>query len=188
MENFLVSRFFSKRKLIRSFGPELIICDDANRDRVLFYVKQKAFKLKENITVFADKEKSKELLKINTQQIIDLWATFDVVDAETGEKYGSLKKKGWKFRDFWEILDAQGNKIGTVLEPSIGRVLLRGFLSTLIPQVFHVKIGETLVGEIKQHITSVSADFSMDTGELLDKKLRVGILVLLQLIEKRTSM
>ena len=48
--------------------------------QVVFYVKQKAFKLKEAVTVFADVEQTKPMYTIKADRVIDFSARYDFND------------------------------------------------------------------------------------------------------------
>src|ERR1700737_3042642 len=76
--------------------------------RLLAYSKQKAFRLKEDIRVYADEGQTVELLHIQADRIVDFSAAYRVVDSQSGEAVGTLRRKGWSslFRDSWELLDA----------------------------------------------------------------------------------
>lgn len=76
------------------------------RDQLAFYVKQKAFKLKESVTVFADEQQSRPLYTINAEKVLDISARYNFADA-TGRYLGSVKRHG--MRSLWrahsDILD-----------------------------------------------------------------------------------
>ncbi len=61
----------------------------------LFYVRQKIFKLKEVINVFADVERSQELFTIKADRIIDFSARYNFSDP-TGKVIGAVKRRGMK--------------------------------------------------------------------------------------------
>lgn len=66
---------------------------------VVFYVKQKAFKLKEDITVFGDEAQSRPLFSIKADRIIDFSANYSFT-AANGQPVGSIKRKG--MRSLWK--------------------------------------------------------------------------------------
>jgi uncharacterized protein YxjI len=78
---------------IMALAPQISVTD-ANGDQV-FYVKQKLFKLKEAVTVFADKEQTRPLYNINADRIIDFSAQYHFTD-QTGMTLGSVKRDGVK--------------------------------------------------------------------------------------------
>ncbi|UQB68793.1 hypothetical protein [Epilithonimonas zeae] len=71
------------------------------------YVRQKMFKLKEDVIVFNDESKLKELFNIKANQWIDFNASYLMTDLVNGKKFGRLARKGvrslWKSR--YDIID-----------------------------------------------------------------------------------
>ena len=78
---------------------------DANGN-LLFYVKQKLFKLKEAITIFADREQTQPLYSIDADRVIDFSARYRFKNRD-GIEIGSVKRNGrrsiWKAR--YDIFD-----------------------------------------------------------------------------------
>ena len=66
--------------------------------RLLMYVKQKAFKLREAITVYADAAQSRELYQIKADRIIDFSARYTITD-NTGTEIGAVRQQG--MRSIW---------------------------------------------------------------------------------------
>lgn len=88
---------------------------DCNQ-RLLMYVKQKAFKLKEAITIYADEEQTRPIYRIAADRIIDFSATYNITDA-AGADIGAIRQKGMKslWRSHYEILRG-GDVIFTAAE------------------------------------------------------------------------
>lgn len=61
----------------------------------VFYVKQKAFKLKEAVTVFADVAQTQPLYTINADRILDISARYTIADTQ-GAPIGAVKRRGLK--------------------------------------------------------------------------------------------
>jgi uncharacterized protein YxjI len=156
-----------------------------------FYVQQKAFKLKEDIRVYADEGKTTEMLVIQARQIMDFNAAYDVVDSLTGQKVGALKRKGWSslIRDEWIVMDPTDREIGRIIEDSQLMALLRRFLSNLIPQNFDVLYGDKKVLDLRQRfnpfIHRMDVDFSVDPSASMDRRLGIACAVLINVIEGR---
>ncbi|MCB9792469.1 MAG: hypothetical protein H6741_07040 [Alphaproteobacteria bacterium] len=152
-----------------------------------FYVKQKAFKLREEIGVFHDEAQSQKRLAIQARGIGDFSGVYDITDAATGENLGAAKREGLKsiLKDSWLILDSDGQEIGKVEEIGGFTILLRK-LFKFIPQKYQVSIGGQLEGTIYQRFSfftlGYNVDFSPGTGKL-DPRLGVGLTVLLLAIE-----
>src|SRR6218665_21793 len=64
------------------------------------YVRQKMFKLKEDVVVFNDESKSKELFRIRANQWIDFNASYSLNDLIDNKNYGRLARKG--MRSIWK--------------------------------------------------------------------------------------
>jgi uncharacterized protein YxjI len=91
---------------VLALSPQLAVTD-AN-ENLVYYVKQKMFKLKEEVTVFADREQTQPLYKINADRVIDFSARYHFSDT-AGVGLGSVKRQGmkslWKAR--YDILDGE---------------------------------------------------------------------------------
>jgi uncharacterized protein YxjI len=140
IERFQQNELLLRRKVLKLFGGAFHIYD--MEGNILFYSKQKAFKLKEDIRLYTDESMSTELIRIQARAIIDWSASYDVIDVENDQKIGALRRKGWSsmLRDHWLILDADDNQVGEIVEDSQMMALLRRFLTSLIPQNFDVNI------------------------------------------------
>jgi hypothetical protein len=111
--------------------------------RLLMYVKQKAFKLKEAITVYADEEQTKPLYRIAADRVIDFSATYSITDA-AGSYVGAIRQKGMKslWRSTYEIVRGD-DVVFTVREENpwakIGNSLFEGIplIGALSGYVFH---------------------------------------------------
>jgi hypothetical protein len=66
--------------------------------QLVCYVKQKAFKLREQISVYADEAQTRPLFFIDADRMIDIGAEYRIVDAEERE-LGTVKQSG--LRSFW---------------------------------------------------------------------------------------
>jgi uncharacterized protein YxjI len=82
------------------------------------YVRQKMFRLKEDVIVFSDESRTKELFNIKANQWIDFNASYMMTDLLTGKKFGSLARKGvrsiWKAR--YDIIDEKDKPIYQINE------------------------------------------------------------------------
>ena len=104
---------------------------DANGN-LLGYVKQKLFKLKEDINIFADEGQTQHLFNIKADRMLDFSANYRFTDNQGGV-IGSIRRKG--MRSIWkanyEISDAAGNQALRINEEN-------GW----------VKVGDALLGEL----------------------------------------
>jgi uncharacterized protein YxjI len=166
---------------------------DPSGNQVMFS-QQKMFKLREDIRVYADENKTQEVLSIKARQIIDFSAAYDVVDTAMNQKVGTLRRKGWSsmLRDEWQVLDANDNQVGMLFEDSMGLALLRRFLlGSWLPQNYDLTLGETRVADIKQNFNlfryELNLDFTMDPSQKLDRRLGIAAGLLLAAVEGRQS-
>lgn len=162
--------------------------------RLVLFSEQKMFKLREDIRVYSDENKSQEILSIKARQIMDFSAAYDVVDTAMNQKVGALRRRGLQsiLRDEWEVLDANDNVVGKLFEDSVGLALLRRLLlGSLLPQNYDMTIGETRVADLKQRFNplryELDLDFSMDTTQRLDRRLGIAAGVLLATVEGKQS-
>jgi len=179
--------YLFRRKVFKLFGGAFHVYD--TNGNVVFYSKQKAFKLKEDFRVYSDESMSQELLSITTSHILDIGATYNIRDATTGEAVGALRRKGLTsiIKDEWVILSKEGQEIGIVAETSIVTALLSRFIG-LIPQTYVVRANGQEVAEIKQHFNPFVLKYTMtisDVGLSIDPRLLIATGILLAGIEGR---
>jgi len=162
--------------------------------RLVLFSEQKMFKLREDIRVYADENKSQEVLSVKARQIMDFSAAYDVVDTALNQKVGALRRRGLQsiLRDEWEVLDANDNVVGKLFEDSVGLALLRRLLlGSLLPQNYDITFGETRVADLKQNFNlfryELNLDFSMDTTQRLDRRLGIAAGLLLAVVEGKQS-
>ena len=66
-----------------------------SQGKTIAYVKQKMFKLKEDITVYSNENKSQVNYKINADRWIDFSAAYSIKNSNNIE-IGKIARKGWK--------------------------------------------------------------------------------------------
>ena len=189
-ERYAHETYTLRRKVFTIFGAKFHIYDP-NGNLALF-AKLKAFKIKEDVRIYADEAQTQEVLSIRTKSVFDLAGTYDVQDSTTGETVGALRRKGLKsmFRDEWLILDANGQEIGKIKEDSGFKAFVRRFIeaaSFLMPQKFHAEMGGQTIATYQQNfnpfVQKILIDFSADTGNKFDPRLGLAAAVLLCAIE-----
>jgi len=187
-----VARHFVAKKAFFSFlGASFRIF--GTDGTLQYFIKQKAFKLKEELNVFADEAQTQKRLTIKARQVFDVSATYDVTDVVTGESVGACRRQGLKsiLRDSWEVVDASGGLLGTCKEDSMFMALLRRFIfKQWLPERFTVAdpAGNAL-GTIRQRFNpfQLAYDVSFDgqNNASLDPRLGIALVVLLLAIEGR---
>lgn len=137
--------YMVRQKVMKILGEEFHIYSDESMRSMIGYSKMAALKLKEDIRVYSDESKSTELLIIKQKGLLDFTGGFSIVDGQTGESLGTLRRKGMKsiLRDSWILVDDKENVIGSLGEESGGLALVRRFipyLTILFPQQFHLRV------------------------------------------------
>ena len=80
-----------------TLAPQISVTDATGK--LVLYVKQKAFKLKEAVTVFADAEQKQALYTINADRVMDFSARYNISDT-SGQVLGSMGRQG--MRSLWK--------------------------------------------------------------------------------------
>jgi uncharacterized protein YxjI len=179
----LKKQVFALTGTLRIYNPQ---------DQLVLFCQQKFLKLKEDIRIYSDESRNRELLNIQARQIIDFSAYYDVFDSMYTTRVGGLRRKGFRslIKDEWELFDPQEQMIGVLWEDSLNRALLRRFLlGRLLPQKYGLNIGADLVADYKQRINllryELVIDFQMDKAKRLDHRLGLAAGILLAIIEGR---
>ncbi|MBI2844051.1 MAG: hypothetical protein HYX78_11685 [Armatimonadetes bacterium] len=183
------NNYLLRKQFLKLFGGSFRVYDPTGQ--IAVFANMKAFKLREDIGLYSDETKSTELLRIKARQIIDFSAAYDVFDSSSNDKIGSLKRRGLKsmLKDEWIIMDNWDKDIGVIQEDSWLLALVRRFVTNLVPQTYNGYIGTRPVFRFKQHfnpfVQKMDLDFSLDSGNELDRKLGIAAAVLLSAIEGR---
>ncbi|WP_400078031.1 hypothetical protein [Winogradskyella sp. R77965] len=110
--------------------------------RTVAYVKQKMFKLKEDISIFDNQNKTNLNYKINADKWIDFSAAYSFKDSE-GKEIGKIARKGWAsiWKAHYELIDQhqklqyhirEENAWVKVLDSVLGQIpILGGFTGYL---------------------------------------------------------
>ena len=184
-------RYLLKRQAIALAGKFRFYDPAGNQ---VMFSEQKMFKWREDIRVYADENKTQEVLSIKARQILDFSAAYDVVDSTMNQKVGALRRRGLQsiLRDEWEVLDANDIVIGKLFEDSVGLALLRRFLlGSWLPQNYDITVGDERVADLKQRFNplryELDVDFRMDTSQRLDHRLGLAAGILLAAVEGKQS-
>lgn len=175
------------------------VVKDANGTTIA-YVRQKMFKLKEAIIVYANESKKDILYKINADRILDFRASYAFTN-EDGEVFGRVGRKGMKslWKAHYEIFDNDNNQeysIGElnpwakVLDGLLGEVPL---LSMFTGYLFNPKYGlKSPDGKLVAQLTKEASLFGrrfklekladLETG---DSERMILSLMMMLLLERR---
>ena len=184
-------QYMIRRKVLKLFGGAFHVYDAAGQ--VIMYSKMKAFKLKEDIRLYTDESMSQELLVIQARSIIDFGASYDITDSTTGQKVGTLRRKGLKstfFKDEWLVLNGYEQEVATVAEESTWKGLLRRYVeitALVLPQRYVLSAGGRPVAIFKQNfnpfVYKLNVDLRADPQQLIDRRLALASGILMAAVE-----
>jgi uncharacterized protein YxjI len=184
------ANFFVLKKQILALTGTFRLYDQ--NEQMVAYSRQKMFKLREDIRVYADEDQRQELLYIQARQILDFSAAYDVRDSQSGELVGTLRRRGLRsmLRDEWDVLAPGDQPVGTLIEDNMGLAMLRRLLlGNLLPQNYDLLVNEQRVMDLKQRFNifryELVLDFSFDTRRVIDHRLGIAAGILLAAIEGR---
>ncbi len=156
------------------------------------YVHQKGFQLKMEIHAYTDEKMTHELFSIHARSIMDFSAAYDVTDKATGQRLGTLKRKGLKstfFKDEWIIMDPADREVGQVVEDSTLLALLRRFATNLIPQSYDIVLQGRKIADLRQpfnpFVYHLDIDLSPDPQGTMDRRMVLATAVMLAAVEGR---
>ena len=102
---------------IIAIAPQVRVTDAEGRP--VLFVHQKAFKLKEAVTVYRDESKETALYTIAADRVLDFNAVYRIRDG-LGREVGALARRGrrsiWRAR--YDVLDPEGRSVYRVHEDS----------------------------------------------------------------------
>ena len=119
------------RMKLMALAPQFYVSD--KNDRPIAYVKQKLFKLKEDISIFASEQQNKLLYTIKADRIIDFNASYNMQDAQSGQSLGSVKRKGMRslWKAAYQVHDQNDMPLYFISEESAMTRFLDGIFSEL---------------------------------------------------------
>jgi uncharacterized protein YxjI len=100
---------------IFALGQQVKVTDAT--DKVVCFVKQKAFKLKEDVIIFADEAQVVQVCQIKADRILDISASY-TISLPDGRPIGKLKRQGMKslWKASYELQDTNGTQVGLIHE------------------------------------------------------------------------
>lgn len=128
------------------------------------YVKHPIFKLRQEYTIFTDESETVPLMHIKARQVIGFNINFDVFDAASGQKVGSIRRKGLKsiFRDTFELMDPNDQIVGMCEEE--GAAILRRIFPILLGK-WKIELQGQLIGQIRQVFRFFVKEFTLDLSQ-----------------------
>jgi uncharacterized protein YxjI len=172
---------------------------DANGN-LLGYVKQKMFKLKEDINIFADEKQTQLLFNIKADKMIDWSANYSFTDAR-GNYLGSIKRQGMRsiWKASYDIFDARGSQVMKIHEENgwikvadalFGELPLVGILSGYVFNPVYVieRTDGTPIARLKKQPALLEGKFILENQAQLsseeETRTLLGVLMM-TLLERR---
>lgn len=186
------SGYTIRRKVLTILGAKFHVYSDDGE--LLFFTKQKAFKLKEDIRLYASEAMEQEMLVLRARSVIDFGVTFDVFDPVAGEVVGSIRRKGLRsmLRDEWMLFDPANHQVATVKEDGSVLAILRRLhpiMTMIAPQAHHVEVDSLPIarfqGNRNPFVQRTAVTMLDDAGAALDPRLSVAAAILIAAIEGR---
>jgi hypothetical protein len=182
------NKYTIRQKIFELLGKSFQVFDSNNE--VVFFCKMKAFKLREDIRLYTSESMETELLTIKARNIMDFSAAYDVMDAQTRQPIGVLKRKGMMsmLKDEWIIMTPGDRDVGYIKEDSMLLAVARRVIG-IIPQKYTAELDGRTVCTYQQNfnpfVFKIEIDFSHDEGKLFDRRLGLAAGILLAAIEGR---
>lgn len=172
-----------------ALAPQIAVTDA--QDQLVLYVKQKLFKLKEDIKVCSDRTQTQQLYAIKADRIIDFSAAYRFTDAQN-QLLGSVKRRGLRsiWRAHYDILSQEGTEtpLFTIREENPWIKVLDGllcevpivnfFTGFILNPVYLVETPEkTVVMRLSKIPTFLSRKFTIKQVDELDETSQITIIL-----------
>jgi len=101
---------------ISSFANDFTATDASGK--TIAYVRQKMFKLKEDIQIYSDETKTKVNYNIKADRWLDFSAAYAFYDNNSGKEFGKIVRKGWRslWKAEYQIIDQHEKQQYTISE------------------------------------------------------------------------
>lgn len=182
---------------IAALSPQIAVTDASGN--LAFYVKQKLFKLKEAVTVFADAQQTQPLYTMNADRVFDFSARYNFAD-QYGTSLGAVKRQGMKslWRARYDILEGDAvvmtiqeeNPWVRVMDSLINQIPIVGLFAGYVfhPAYLIARPDETVIMRVQKQPAFFEGKFTIEKmAELSDaEEKRVMLSVLMMLLLERT--
>ena len=175
------------------------VATDANGSTIA-YVRQKMFKLKEEVIVFSDESRSKENFRISANKWLDFNTAYSFTTSE-GQNIGKVARKGWKslWKAQYELFDEnekqdliieEENPFAKVMDSILGDIPILAFFTGYFfhPRYSIKRPDGTLVARISKERSFFGRKFKIENLAAFEsgEELRVllGSMMML-LLERR---
>jgi hypothetical protein len=115
---------------IVTFGTRVRVTDAMGTE--IAYLRKKKFRLKEEVTVYADESQSRVLFRINADRMLDFSANYAIAGGD-GMALGAVRRQGMRsiWRSSYGIADATRNELGGIREENAWIKVADGLLEML---------------------------------------------------------
>lgn len=180
-----------------ALSPQITVTDA--QGQLLFYVKQKLFKLKEAVTVFADVEQTQPLYTISADRVIDFSARYQFNDT-AGNPLGSVKRQGMKsiWKSHYEVYDGEQlvahiqeeNAWIKVLDGLFNEIPIVGLFTGYLfnPTYLITRPDGTLIVRLKKQPAFFESQFTIEEAEDINEtaELRTVLAIIMMTLLERT--
>lgn len=164
------------------------------------YVKQKLFKLKEDVLVYNDEHKSKINYRIRADKWIDFSAAYSI-KSDDGRAVGKIARKGWKslWKTEYELIDQnetlqyhvrEDNPWVKVFDRFIGEIPILSFFTGYLfnPTYSVLDLNNTPIAKLKKESSFFGRKFELSKLEAIDQddqeRIVLGLMMMV-LLERR---
>ena len=172
---------------------------DAN-GKIIAYVRQKMFKLKEDITIYENEDRAKVNFKIKADRWIDFSAAYSFSDS-SGKEIGKIARKGWAsiWKAEYELVDQnqqiqyhirEENGWIKVLDSVLGEIPILGMLTGYLfnPTYKVTNTNDEIVIRLKKEASFFGRKFEIEklktTDNDDDQRIILGLMMMI-LLERR---
>ncbi len=168
--------------------------------KVIAYVKQKMFKLKEDIVIYNDETKSKVNYRIKADRWLDFSAAYSFSD-EHGNSFGKIVRKGWRsiWKTNYELIDQfdkaqytiqEENAWIKVLDSIFGEIPILGILTGYFfnPTYLLTNHQDEVIIKLKKQPSFWGREFEIEKIKNIDSddddRIMLGLMMMI-LLERR---
>ncbi|MFB6180410.1 MAG: hypothetical protein ABEJ93_00895 [Candidatus Nanohalobium sp.] len=126
-----------------------------------------------------------ERLKVTSNPLLDIPVSYSIVDQQTGEVVGGLKREWGFLQHKWKVVDADNRIVGEIKEDNLALSLTRRFLTTLLPFKYDFVSGDgEKIADIDGKLT-VRDIYTINIKGDVDPRLVVPAALIMDFIEKK---
>lgn len=168
--------------MFKLFGNTFRLYNEAGE--LTYYVKQKAFRLREDLPVYTSD--GEIYLRIKARAILDSSGHFDFLAENGTRKVGSAKRNVLKsmFIDDWDLFDSEDHLVGKLQECKGALTWVRKFFRW-IPQTFEVTLEGIVIGTVRQRLNLFQSVYEISFGNPKHHEIAIAIAVLVVAIESK---